>query len=134
VFARVQIARIGATFANKKHWRGMGSPRKITPRSWYQETAAMAHVVVEPCIDCKSADCVAVCPVHSFREGERMMFIHPDECIDCEACVAECPAEAIYPEDELPQQWIPFKDLNATMAKQYPPASMSKRLLLNGVA
>ncbi len=80
----------------------------------------MAHVVAEPCCDCKHTDCVVVCPVECFHEGPRMLYIHPDECIDCEACVPECPEEAIYHEDRLPADWAPFRDLNATMARQTP--------------
>ena len=81
----------------------------------------MAHVVAEPCFDCKYTDCVVVCPVDCFREGRQMLYIDPNECIDCEACVPECPAEAIYHEGNLPEEWRPFKDLNATMAGQSAP-------------
>ena len=59
----------------------------------------MTHVVAEPCFACKYTDCVVVCPVECFYEGEKMLYIHPDECIDCEACVPECPVEAIFHED-----------------------------------
>lgn len=83
----------------------------------------MAHVVAEPCVDCKSRACVEVCPTGSFREGARMMYIHPGECIDCEACVPECPAGAIFPEDRLPLAWRPYRDLNATLARQAPLAA-----------
>ena len=78
----------------------------------------MAHVVAEPCFDCKYTDCVDVCPVDCFHEGQHMLYIDPNKCIDCEACVPECPAEAIYYEGNLPEEWRPFKDLNATMAHQ----------------
>ena len=81
----------------------------------------MTYVVTEQCIVCKYKDCVEVCPVDCFYEGETMLVIHPDECIDCEACVPECPENAIYHEDNLPQEWLPFKDLNATMARQSAP-------------
>ncbi|XZE19764.1 4Fe-4S dicluster domain-containing protein [Pirellulaceae bacterium SH449] len=82
----------------------------------------MAHVVTEACLDCKHAECVAVCPSNSFREGERMMFIDPEQCIDCEACVAACPVDAIFHEDDLLAEWLPYRDLNATMARQSPAA------------
>ncbi|MDJ0834946.1 MAG: ferredoxin family protein [Acidobacteriota bacterium] len=62
----------------------------------------MTHVVIENCVGCKFTDCVLVCPVDCFYETETQLVIHPDECIDCSACVAECPVEAIYAEDELP--------------------------------
>jgi ferredoxin len=81
----------------------------------------LAHVVAEPCFECKSTDCVEACPVDCFRAGRQMLYIDPDECIDCEACVPECPEEAIYHADNLPEVWLPFKDLNATMARQSAP-------------
>jgi hemoglobin len=60
----------------------------------------MAYVVIEPCIKCKYTNCAAVCPVDAFREGPNFLTIDPIECIDCDACVPECPVEAIYPDDE----------------------------------
>jgi ferredoxin len=81
----------------------------------------MAHVVAEPCVDCKTMDCAAVCPTDCFRQGEEMLYIHPDQCIDCEACVPACPTGAIAHENRLPEPWRPFRDLNATMARQSPP-------------
>ena len=72
----------------------------------------MTHVVAEPCFGCKYTDCVVVCPVECFYEGEKMLYIHPDECIDCEACVPECPVEAIFHEDNLPEEWKEFTALN----------------------
>jgi len=60
----------------------------------------MTYVVVESCIKCKYMDCVEVCPVDCFYEGENMLIIHPDECIDCGVCEPECPAEAIKPDTE----------------------------------
>ena len=80
----------------------------------------MAHVVDEPCFNCKYTDCVVVCPVECFYEGESILVIHPDECIDCEACVPECPVEAIFHEDNLPSQWADYKALNAEMAPNWP--------------
>jgi ferredoxin len=80
----------------------------------------MTHVVAQPCFGCKYTDCVVVCPVECFYEGEQMLYIHPDECIDCEACVPECPVEAIFHEDNLPEDQKPFTALNAEMASQCP--------------
>ena len=80
----------------------------------------MTHVVAEPCFACKYTDCVVVCPVECFYEGDQMLYIHPDECIDCEACVPECPVEAIFHEDNLPEEWKPFTELNAEMSPQLP--------------
>ena len=80
----------------------------------------MAMVVTEPCVGCKYTDCVVVCPVDCFYEGEQMLFIHPDECIDCGACVPECPVEAIFHEDDVPEPWKPYIGLNREMAHQFP--------------
>lgn len=88
----------------------------------------MAHVVAEPCFGCKYTDCVVVCPVECFYEGEQMVYIHPEECIDCEACVPECPVEAIFHEDNLLLQvdgkvlhdYREYKELNAELAPQCP--------------
>lgn len=79
----------------------------------------MTYVVSEPCIKCKYTDCVEVCPVDCFHEGPNFLVIDPDECIDCTLCVAECPAEAIYAEDDLPEDQRHFIALNAELAKQW---------------
>jgi ferredoxin len=80
----------------------------------------MTHVVCQPCFDCKYTDCVAVCPVECFYQDEKMLYIDPDKpnggCIDCEACVPECPVEAIYAEANVPGQWANFTELNAERA------------------
>ena len=89
----------------------------------------MTHVVCEPCFDCKYTDCVVVCPVECFYEGERILYIHPDECIDCEACVPECPVEAIFLEDNVPEEWKDFTALNAEMATQCPVITEKKEPL-----
>ena len=78
----------------------------------------MAHVVTQPCVGCRYTDCVVVCPVECFYEGDQMLYIHPEECIDCEACVPECPVEAIFHEDNVPGEWKSFVELNAKMAQQ----------------
>ena len=80
----------------------------------------MTHTVCEPCFNCKYTDCVVVCPVECFYEGESMLYIHPDECIDCEACVPECPVEAIFLDDNVPEQWQEYTPLNAELALQCP--------------
>ena len=67
----------------------------------------MTYVVTEACIKCKYMDCVEVCPVDCFYEGDNMLVIHPDECIDCGVCEPECPAEAILPDSEGElQKWL----------------------------
>ena len=80
----------------------------------------MTFVVTEPCIKCKYTDCVSVCPVDCFYEGLNFLVIHPDECIDCGACVPECPAEAIFDEADLPEKWSNFIELNAKYAEDWP--------------
>ena len=80
----------------------------------------MTFVVTENCIKCKYMDCVEVCPVDCFHEGPNMLVIDPDECIDCTLCEPECPAEAIFSEEELPDGQQDFKALNAELAKQWP--------------
>ncbi len=73
----------------------------------------MAHIVTAPCNDCKYTDCCVVCPVECFYMDEKMLYIHPNDCIDCEACVPECPVEAIFAEANVPAQWASYTQLNA---------------------
>ncbi|MCP5022665.1 MAG: ferredoxin family protein [bacterium] len=86
----------------------------------------MTYVVCEPCIKCKFTDCVDVCPVDCFVEGENFLAINPDECIDCGACVPECPVEAIYEETEVPDKWSEYVELNTKLAGQWPEISARK--------
>src|SRR5664280_2002268 len=65
----------------------------------------MAHIVTSKCQGCRFTDCVEVCPVACFYELENQLVIHPEECIDCTACVSECPVEAIYAEADVPAQY-----------------------------
>jgi ferredoxin len=80
----------------------------------------MAFVITENCIKCKFTDCVDVCPVDCFHEGPDFLVIDPDECIDCTLCEPECPANAIFAEDELPEGQEQFISLNAELSKQWP--------------
>lgn len=80
----------------------------------------MAYVVAEPCIKCKHTDCVSVCPVDCFHEGSNFMAIDPSTCIDCGACVPECPVTAIFAESDLPARWTHYKALNARLAPSWP--------------
>jgi ferredoxin len=73
----------------------------------------MAYVVTQPCHDCKYTDCVVVCPVDCFYQDESMLYIDPNECICCGACVPECPVEAIFEETSVPAQWVQYVALNA---------------------
>ena len=80
----------------------------------------MAFVVTEPCFGCKYTDCVVVCPADCFYEGEQMLFIDPEQCLDCGACESECPVHAIYYEDNVPAEWREYIALNAEMSKKCP--------------
>lgn len=76
----------------------------------------MAHVVTSKCLGCKFTDCVEVCPVACFYELDGQVVIHPEDCIDCTACVAECPVEAIYAEADVPSEFTANTEYNATEA------------------
>ena len=89
----------------------------------------MAYVVTESCIKCKYTDCVEVCPVDCFYEGPEFLVIHPDECIDCGLCEPECPIDAIYADDELPENQIQFIEINAKLADVYENITESKDAL-----
>lgn len=80
----------------------------------------MTYVVGENCIKCKHTDCVEVCPANCFYEGPNFLAIHPDECIDCDLCVDACPVDAIYEEDDLPDEQSQFLELNAELAEMWP--------------
>ncbi len=80
----------------------------------------MTFVVTESCIKCKYTDCVDVCPVDCFHEGPNFLVIDPDECIDCTLCEPECPVEAIYSEDELPEGQEEFIKINADLSLEWP--------------
>ena len=80
----------------------------------------MTFVVGEDCINCKHTDCVEVCPVDCFYEGPNFLVIHPDECIDCALCEPECLVDAIFSEDELPEDQQAFLELNAELAEVWP--------------
>src|SRR5260370_26906413 len=82
------------------------------------EKIYMAHIVTSKCLGCKFTDCVEVCPVACFYELDNQLIIHPDECIDCTACVAECPVEAIYAEGDLPSEYQANIEFNTTEAKR----------------
>ncbi len=80
----------------------------------------MTFVVTESCIKCKYTDCVDVCPVDCFHEGPNFLVIDPEECIDCQLCVPECPVNAIYDEQDLPDDQSDFLALNEELAKLWP--------------
>jgi NAD-dependent dihydropyrimidine dehydrogenase PreA subunit len=80
----------------------------------------MAYIIAEPCVNVKDKACVEVCPVDCIYEGDTMLYIHPDECIDCGACEPVCPVKAIFAEDETPDQWKSFIELNKKFFKDNP--------------
>src|SRR6187455_889577 len=108
------------------------APANFTLQAALGGIGHMTHVVCEPCFGCKYTDCVVVCPVECFYEGEKILYIHPDECIDCEACVPECPVEAIFHQDNVPEDQKPFIELNAEMATQCPVITEKKEPLAEG--
>ena len=89
----------------------------------------MTYEVTESCIKCKYTDCVEVCPVDCFYEGPEFLVIHPDECTDCGLCEPECPIEAIFADDELPQNQIDFIEINAKLSDVYENITESKEPL-----
>lgn len=80
----------------------------------------MTFVVADACIKCKHTDCVEVCPVDCFYEGPNFLVINPDECIDCALCEPECPVDAIFSEDELPEDQAKYLDLNTELSELWP--------------
>ena len=86
----------------------------------------MTFVVTESCIKCKHTDCVSVCPVDCFYEGSNCLVIHPDECIDCALCVPECPVDAIFAEDDVPEDQQVFLALNKELSDEWPNITAKK--------
>jgi ferredoxin len=84
----------------------------------------MPYIVTEACIKCKYTDCVEVCPVDCFYEGENMLVIHPDECIDCGVCEPECPVEAIVPDSD--PKGDALAEVNREYAEQWPNITRKK--------
>ncbi len=80
----------------------------------------MTYVVVELCVDCKYTDCAAVCPVEAFHELTDRLYINADTCIDCDACVPECPVEAIFADTNVPENYAHWTQINIDEAPKYP--------------
>jgi len=79
----------------------------------------MTYTVTEHCVKCKYTDCAEVCPVEAFHEAPDMLYINPDTCIDCDACVPACPVEAIFAEDDVPERYASYTQLNADECEKY---------------
>ncbi|MFJ3804382.1 ferredoxin [Streptomyces sp. NPDC090088] len=75
----------------------------------------MTYVIAQPCVDVKDKACVEECPVDCIYEGERMLYIHPEECVDCGACEPVCPVEAIFYEADVPDDWAAYTVANASV-------------------
>jgi len=80
----------------------------------------MAYVVTESCVNCRYTDCVDVCPVDCFKMGPNFLVIDPVECIDCAVCVPECPVNAIYAEEDVPEDQLPYIQINRDLAQTWP--------------
>ncbi len=89
----------------------------------------MASIVCEPCIKCKYTNCVAVCPVEAFREDKEWLVVDPTVCIDCGACIPECPVQAIFAESDVPEKWKKYIKLNAEKAPSLPVINQKKEPL-----
>ena len=86
----------------------------------------MTYVVSENCIKCKHTACVEICPADAFREGPNFLVIDPDACVVCDVCVSECPVDAIFEEEDLPEDQIHFIDLNAELSLIWPTITEEK--------
>ena len=80
----------------------------------------MTHVVTENCLDCRFTDCLTVCPVECFHIGARRLYIDPDSCVDCGACISKCPVQAIYETIDMPEEYEHWIESNAQHSKQLP--------------
>jgi ferredoxin len=115
----LRLAVQDAALSRRKHEFDSRRERQLSPAD-DQDFFRMTFVVTENCIKCKYTDCVEVCPVDCFHEGPNFLVIDPEECIDCTLCEPECPAEAIYPEDDLPAGQEVFIQLNAELSRTWP--------------
>jgi ferredoxin len=126
IFLRRTGVRFGGKYSHGPHPCAAKGVAVIQPE-WKRPTGqelSMTYVVTEQCIKCKFMDCVEVCPVDCFYEGDNMLVIHPDECIDCGVCEPECPVEAIKPDTEPGlENWL---KLNADFAKSWPNITVKK--------
>jgi NAD-dependent dihydropyrimidine dehydrogenase PreA subunit len=85
---------------------------RAPPRARVVWRPVMPFIIAEPCIGVKDKSCVEVCPVNCIYEGDDQFYIHPDECIDCQACEAACPVQAIFPDNGVPEKWSSFIEKN----------------------
>jgi NAD-dependent dihydropyrimidine dehydrogenase PreA subunit len=95
-------------FARTPRFRGCGLPERAVP----ERGRPVTYIIAEPCVDLLDKACIEECPVDCIYEGNRMLYIHPDECVDCGACEPVCPVEAIFYEDDVPEQWKDYTNAN----------------------
>jgi NAD-dependent dihydropyrimidine dehydrogenase PreA subunit len=98
-----------ATLTFTRKWQLGILDMNTTPQ---EDSCPMTYVIAQPCVDLKDKACIEECPVDCIYEGERSLYIHPDECVDCGACEPVCPVEAIYYEDDVPEQWADYYKAN----------------------
>lgn len=110
-------------FNSGEHYAVLGFSVVLT---YLERRLGMAYVVTQHCVDCKYSDCVTVCPVDAFHEGPRMLYINPDTCVNCDACVPACPVEAIYSEENLPNKYSHYMKINAEGASGHPVLNYKK--------
>lgn len=89
-------------------------------------SALVTYIIAQPCVDVKDKACVEECPVDCIYEGERSLYIHPDECVDCGACEPVCPVEAIYYEDDVPDEWADYYKANVDFSTNLVPGGAAK--------
>jgi NAD-dependent dihydropyrimidine dehydrogenase PreA subunit len=90
-----------------------GGPGVVRYRmAWLWRERPVTYIIAEPCVDVLDKACIEECPVDCIYEGNRMLYIHPDECVDCGACEPVCPVEAIFYEDDVPEQWKDYTNAN----------------------
>ena len=112
--ASVRVAPVASSGASSRHRTTTRDPRgsAATWSTRMHSMCAMTYVIAQPCVDLKDKACIEECPVDCIYEGERSLYIHPDECVDCGACEPVCPVEAIYYEDDVPEQWADYYKAN----------------------
>ena len=87
-------------------------PRRVLMPASPRRDPPVTYIITQPCVDVLDRACIDECPVDCIYEGERMLYIHPDECVDCGACEPVCPVEAIFYEDDVPAQWSDYTKAN----------------------
>jgi ferredoxin len=116
----------GVSYSGARDFASIPALARFRVVSKFIDRTVMTHVVTESCIRCRYTDCVDVCPVDCFREGPNFLAIDPDECIDCAVCVAECPVNAIYAEEDVPADQQEFIKLNVELARAWPSITKTK--------